>query len=78
MESRASRVVEKLVVRAMRGDSKIAHLLVALANKESDAMEALQYEPLRSQALAWEAEPQWQEEVDPERAETGTGSREPE
>jgi len=76
--SRASRIVEQMLFGIVRGDSKTAQMLVELAKTESEAKEALRHGPLRSQALAWAAEPQWQDEVNPEQAETVGGSREAE
>ncbi len=74
----SSTIVECLMVKAKKGDTKSAQILVELAKREAEAKEALDHGPLRSQALAWAAEPQWQDEVDPEKAETGGGSREAE
>jgi hypothetical protein len=78
MGSRTSLIVENLLGRTMRGDGKSARMLQGLANKESEAKEVLKHGPLRSQALAWAAEPPWQDELDAETAETGSGSREAE
>jgi len=78
MGSRTSTIVEHLIGRTRAGDKKSAEMLKDLAEKEAEAKEALEHGPLRSQALAWEAEPQWQDPVDPENAETDCGSREAE
>ena len=78
MGTRTSSIVGSLLERTMRGDAKSAQMLVGLSDKEAEAMEVLEHGPLRSQALAWAAEPQWQDEVDSETAETGSGSRESE
>jgi hypothetical protein len=76
MGSRTSLIVENLLERTMRGDGKSAQMLQGLANKESEAKEVLKHGPLRSQALAWAAEPPWQDELDAETVETGGGSPE--
>jgi len=78
MGDRGSKLAEELMKRAMRGDPKSTNMLAELAKKEADVMEALERGPLRSQALAWAAEPPWQDELDEEKAETGIGVREPE
>ena len=71
-------IVEHLLVRANQGDMKSAQMLVELAKEEAEAKEVLERGPHRSQALAWAAEPPWQDEVDGEKAETWSGSREAE
>jgi len=76
MGAQASKIIERLLMQAMKGDMKSAQMLVNLANKEAEAKEALRHGPLRSQALAWAAELPWQDEVDPKQGETGGGSRE--
>jgi hypothetical protein len=76
--SRLSTIVEHLLGRSMTGDTKSAQLLVGMADKEAEAKEALRHGPLRSQALAWAAEPEWQDEMDMEKAETSSGGREAE
>ena len=78
MGAESPEIVEHLMLRAKRGDRKSAQMLVKLAKKEAEAKEALQHGPLRSQALAWAAEPPWQDEVNEDTAETGSGSREAE
>lgn len=76
MGSESSSIIEHLLARAKRGDMKSAAMLVELAKNETRAKEALKHLPLRSQALLWAAEPPWQDEVDRDKAETGSGSRE--
>jgi hypothetical protein len=76
MGAQASKIIERLLMQAMKGDMKSAQMLLNLANKEGEAKEALRHGPLRSQALAWAAELPWQDEVDPKQGETGSGSRE--
>ena len=71
-------IVEHLLVRANQGDMKSAQMLVELAKEEAEAKEVLERGPHRSQALAWAAEPPWQDEDDGEKAETWSGSREAE
>jgi hypothetical protein len=76
--AQSSTMVERLMMQTMMGDAKSAHLLADLAQKEAEAKEVLDHGPLKSQALAWAAEPQWQDVVGPEQAETCDGSREAE
>jgi hypothetical protein len=71
MAKLASKLVERLLTEAMKGNMKSAEMLVKLAFKEGEAQEALRHGPLRSQALAWAAEQPWQDEVDPKQAESG-------
>jgi len=75
MGSQAWAIIERLVIQAMKGDVKSAHMLVGLAKKEEDAKEVLRHGPLRSQALAWAAELPWQEETVPEPAEISDESQ---
>ena len=78
MGARGSKIIEQLLVQAMKGDMKSAQMLVSLADKEAEAKEALRHGPLRSQALAWAAELPWQDEEDQKQTETGGESREAE
>ena len=76
--SQSSSVVERLMVQVMRGDAKSTQMLAKLAKKEAEAKQALKHGPLRSQALAFAAEPQWQDEMNEEKAESSGGSQEAE
>jgi hypothetical protein len=76
MDEQVSKIVEHLLGQTIKGKVKSAHMLVKLAKKEANAKEALKRGPLRSQVLAWAAEPQWQDNVDGEKAELGTESQE--
>ncbi len=76
MCSESSELVEHFWARAKRGDIRSAQMLVELAKNETKAKEALKHLPLRSQALAWAAEPQWQDDADGETAENWNGSKE--
>jgi hypothetical protein len=72
----SSTIVLQWLTKTMKGDKTSTHLLTDLAKKEAEAKEALEHGPLRSQALEWAAEPQWQEEMDGDKAETSGGSLE--
>lgn len=74
----SSAIVEHLMERAKRGDRKSAQVLVELAKREAEAKEAALHGPLRSQALSWAAEPQWEDELNEEKAETRSISEEAE
>jgi hypothetical protein len=78
MGSQSAKIAEQLLEQTIKGQKKGAQMLSKLAKKEAEAKEALDHGPLRSQALAWAAEPQWQDEAEDENAETGSGSREAE
>jgi len=69
-------IVGQLAMRSKQGDPTCAKALVGMADKEALARKASDHGPLRSQALAWAAEPPWQEEIDQQAAETVNGSRE--
>jgi hypothetical protein len=76
MRAQASKIAGDLLRRSMLGNLKSAQMLVGLSETEAEAKEALDHGPLRSQALEWAAEPQWQDEVDAEKAEAVSASEE--
>ena len=76
MGTLSSKILEHLVTQTIKGDMKSRQFLSDMAKKEAEAKEEFDHGPLRSQALAWAAEPPWQDVVDPKQAETCGGSRE--
>ncbi len=69
-------VVVQLAEKALHGDANSADAVVDQTNEATK--ESGPSEDGFSQALAWEAEPEWQPESSEEQTETAGGSREPE
>jgi hypothetical protein len=76
-EEKLSTVV-RMMENANQGDASIMVTLGASAKPNPVGNEAAADRIGFSQALAWKAEPEWQDQSSEEKAETASGSREPE